>query len=89
MSGVGLHEENLNARAGDLRQASANIEEQVLSPLDEISTISANENSRQAFQGAQSSHQALSAALLDSSQTIKDIGARFFAIDGDAATSWN
>ena len=33
MSGVGLHEENLNARAGDLRQASENIEEQVLSPL--------------------------------------------------------
>ena len=88
MAGVGLNATNLNARVADLKQASENIEVQTLSPVDEISTPTAVGNARTAFEGAQNTHQVLGAALLESSQVIKDVGDRFFAIDESAATTW-
>ena len=88
MSRIELDESNLYARVNDLSQASKNIEVQTLSPLDETSTITANEKGRQAFQDAQSSHQVLSAALLHSSELIKGVGDAFFKIEEYAAISW-
>lgn len=88
MPDIGINRNNLNERVTSLKQAGENFEEQTLDPLDEVSTISANANSATAFQEAQSAHQALSVALVQSSQDIQGIGDRFFTIDEQAATTW-
>jgi len=88
MSRIGIDPNNINERAASLKQASENLGEQALSPIDSRSTISANENTKKAFEHAQSAHQILGTALLQSSQTIKDIGEGFFTLDEQAATSF-
>ena len=91
MSIIELNESNLEARVEALRQSGKNLEAQAaltLNPTDETSTITANENSKLAFQDVQNSNQVLSAALIQSANNIKGIGDRFFAIDEAVARSW-
>lgn len=88
MSEIEIHLVNLNERALALKQAGENFEKQTLNPLDEISTISANASSKEAFQEIQNAHQKLSVALTQSSENIKDIGECFFTLEADIATSF-
>jgi len=88
MPDIEINQANLTARATRLRQVGENFEEQTLNPLDEVSTISANANSKTAFEETQNAHQTLGGAFVQSSEDIKGIGERFFTIDGRAATSW-
>lgn len=88
MSDIAINEANLTARATGLRRAGENFEEQTLSPIDGVSTISANANSEISFGEAQTAHQVLRDALVQSGTDIKGIGDRFFTIDEGAATGW-
>jgi len=88
MSNIILDAESLNERVADLKQASENIEVQTLSPVDEISTPTAVGNAKTAFEGAQNTHQVLSAALYQSADVVKGVGDAFFTIDETAATTW-
>ena len=85
MSNIALDLDSLNQLIAGLKQAGENFEERRLVPIDLRSTISANANTRQAFQEAQSAHQVLGAALVASSSDIDGICERFLAIDTDAS----
>jgi len=87
MNRISINNRSLEERATALKNAGNNFDEQVLTPIDDESTISANQNAQNAFQEAQQGNSLFGQALETSSEQIKEIGDRFLELDRQAAAT--
>jgi len=81
MSQIVTNTTNLRARATRLKTAGEDFKNQALSPIDDESTISANLNTRDAFEQAKQSHVSVGSGLIKSARQIDAIGEDFFRVD--------
>jgi len=77
MPDIALNNATIEERATALSTASGRFEGRTLSPLDRISTISANQNIQKTFQETQRGHGRFGSVLEASSVLITEIGNAF------------
>jgi len=87
-------EASIEEMSSDLQTASTNFQRHTLSPIDSVSTITANEKSREAHGDTQNGHATFAQAILNAAIMIKDAADTFNRVDSQqtfvptAGTHW-
>ena len=85
MSEIATNRISLAERSTSLKHASDGFDNQAFNPVDDKSTITANQNANIAFDDITQGHNSYSNALAASSKQIMEIGDDFITVDRHSA----
>ena len=88
MSSISTNSVTLEERTTALKRASHGFDNQTFDPVDDDSTITANQNAKTAFDDITQGHESYSNALAVSSAKIMEIGDDFFTADRHSARNF-